>query len=364
MNFLKKILGKKDAPIQSYSDFWNWFQKHQEDFFKVVKGHHNVEENFFDKISPKLNELRDGYFYLTGMCAEDTAELVITADGNINNIVFAEELVQAAPAIKGWRFTALKQPMNIDSVEIEMNGDIFSSANLHFYSTDYTDYPDEIDITVIHDDFTEQNKSNITSGTYIFLDNYLGELNFATTIDSLKVAGKSDAKKELIPISKLKDFLIWREKEFIEKYEGVRHNTENDQYSGLEAELKSGKPLVAVINTELLGWDSKASHPWIAILKIKYKGDPNSGMPDPETYALLDDIENRIMEELHDVEGYLNIGRETVDSVREIYFACKDFRKPSKVFDEIQNTHSHLFEIKFDIYKDKYWQSFKRFEVN
>ena len=37
--------------------------------------------------------------------------------------------------------------------------------------------------------------------------------------------------KELIPISKLKDFLTWREKEFIEKYEGTRHNTENDSYA-------------------------------------------------------------------------------------------------------------------------------------
>ena len=40
----------------------------------------------------------------------------------------------------------------------------------------------------------------------------------------------------------------------------------------------------------------------------------------------------KIVEELKDFEGYLNIGRQTADSVREIYFACKEFRKPSKVF--------------------------------
>ena len=46
---------------------------------------------------------------------------------------------------------------------------------------------------------------------------------------------------------------------------------------------------------------------------------------------------------------------------REIYFACKDFRKPSKVFFKTQKENSEKFEIDYDIYKDKYWQSFERF---
>jgi hypothetical protein len=34
------------------------------------------------------------------------------------------------------------------------------------------EYPDEIDITIVHKDFNEENKTTITSGTFIFLDNY------------------------------------------------------------------------------------------------------------------------------------------------------------------------------------------------
>ena len=64
----------------------------------------------------------------------------------------------------------------------------------------------------------------------------------------------------------------WVRGVFVEKYNGFRHNTENDSYSGLDATLKNGLPLVAVINTDLLNWDSKASHPWIAIMEIKYDG--------------------------------------------------------------------------------------------
>jgi hypothetical protein len=84
-------------------------------------------------------------------------------------------------------------------------------------------------------------------------------------------------------------------------------------------------------------------------------------MPDDETCKLLEKIEVEILEELKDYEGHLNIGRQTVKSVREIYFACKDFRKPSKVLRKIQDSYKGSVDISYDIYKDKYWQSFNRF---
>jgi Family of unknown function (DUF695) len=361
MHFLKNIFAKKDQPVNSYQDFWNWFQKNERRFFKAVKEKGNIEKNFFDKLSPKLNQLKDGYFYLTGMYNDNTVELVLTADGTIKNIVFVEELVDAAPKIEGWKFTALKPGSDIKNFSINMEGYQFNDENISFYPNNFPDYPDEIDITVVHNDLNNKNRTTITNGTYIFLDNYLGELNFATTIDNLTVIGKDEADQELIPVGKLKDFLTWRQKEFIEKYEGIRHNTEDDNYSILEAELESGNVLLAVINMDLLQWDSKASHPWILNIEIKFEGEYNNGMPDNETYQILDEIENKVLEELKDVEGYLNIGRQTADSTREIYFACKDFRKPSKVLHQIHEHYSGRIDLSYDIYKDKYWQSFNRF---
>ena len=368
MSFLKNILNKKEEPIQSYQDFWNWFQKNERELFKVLKEKRDIEKNFFDKLSLKLDELREGYHFTAGIHDDDTARLTITADGSITNIVFVEELVQATPEIKGWKIVALKQPvdeerLSRDSVSIEMNGYKFGASNLHFYANEDPAHPDEIDVTVVYDDFNAEDESTITSGTHIYLEHYLGELTFATALDNINVIGRSDAEKELVPILKLKDFLIWREKEFIEKYEGLRHNTENDEYAAFEAELEDGKPVFASVNTDLLAWDSKASHPWVAIIEINYNGDDESGLPDEETLNLLDDIENSITEELPDFEGYLNIGRETSNNIRAIFFACKDFRKPSKVFDKIQSMHAHQFEIDFSVYKDKYWQSFSRFQV-
>jgi len=361
MSLLKKLFGSKQEAIKSNEDFWNWFTDHEKAFFKVVKEQGNFEKDFFEKLSPKLAELKDGYFFLTGMMADNTAELVLTADGAISNIIFVEELVAAAPKIDNWQFTALKPALDIENFGINMGDYQFNKENLSFYYTEDDNFPDEIDITIVHQDLNEENKKTITNGTLIFLDNYIGELNFATTIDNINVIGKESTTKELIPIAKLKDFLIWREKEFVEKYDGIRHNTENDKYNMLEGTLENGNPLLAIINTDLLNWDSKASHPWILHIEVKFAADAN-GMPNKTDYKLLNDLEDEILLSLKDSDGYLNIGRETANGVREIYFACKDFRKPSKLLYEIKR--STALNLTYEIYKDKYWQSFNKFIGN
>jgi hypothetical protein len=240
----------------------------------------------------------------------------------------------------------------------------FDKQNINFYSNDNPAYPDEIDITVIHDDYNENNKTTLPNGVYIFLDNYLGELTFATTIDSISIIGKGDAEKELVPIEKLKSFLVWREKEFIEKYEGTRHQTDGDMYASLTADLKNGGKLFAIINTDILNWEAKASHPWILDIEIGYNGKETNGMPDDDTWKFLEEIETRISEKLKDSDGYINVGRQTAESTRNIYFACKDFRKPSIVLHQIQTDFSKKIAISYNIYKDKYWQSFERFNPN
>jgi hypothetical protein len=364
MSFFKKLFKKEeDNHIESYQDFWGWFLLHEKEFYKVVKKGNSdkIAANFFDKIAPKLDELKQGIWYLTGMLDNNTADLILTADGEVQNFYVIEELISAAPKLNNWKFRALKPEHEIKNVGINMAGFSFTSENIFFYANDLKDCPDEIDITIIHDDYNEENKTEIINGCYLFLDHYLGELNSLTIIDNINFKEKGEVEKELIPIEKLKSFIIWREKEFVEKYEGIRKNTENDNYASMEATLKNGNKMVAVLNTDLLNWDAKASHPWILIFDIKYNGKDNNGFPDDETYNFLDLIEEEINSQLKDFEGYLNIGRETSENVREIYFACTDFRKPCKVADKILSKHSEKIEINYNIYKDKYWSSFERF---
>ncbi|GIQ57928.1 hypothetical protein Flavo103_10640 [Flavobacterium collinsii] len=362
MSFFDKVLGKKRSPINSYDDFWNWFLKNEKEFFNIVQRGENIPKDFFDKLGPKLAEIHPEIYFLAGMIDDQIAELVLTPDGVIRNIYIIEELVNAAPKIEGWKFTALKPAINIKNVGIKFENFELNADNLKFYPTINKDFPDEIDLTIVYDHFTEDKKQLITNGVYIFLDNYLGELDSVTSIDNMKVIGNNEISEELVPIEKLKDYLIWREKEFVEKYEGIWYDTEKDNYSSFEAGTKEGGVLLAIMNTSILKWDKKASHPWIFIISIPFDGSNTNGMPDEETYQLLNEIEDEIMVELKDSDGYLNIGRETGENKREIFFACKDFRKPSKTADAILKKYNSSFDISYEIYKDKYWQTFSHYE--
>ncbi|SEN07534.1 Family of unknown function [bacterium A37T11] len=361
MGFLNNIFNRKEKPLKSYADFWEWFRRHSDIFYKVVNTKDDLNKNFFDKLSPKLGELRDGIFFITGMIDDNTAELVFTPDGKVENIAWVEDLVAAAPALPGWKFTALKPALNYRDVIIRMDQLVFSNDTLSFIENVDPVYPDLVDLSVIHSDYTDENKMQITNGVIIFLENFLGELNFATSIDHLQVIGKQDAEKERIPMEKLKDFLVWREKEFVGKYMDTQYDAKNETFSSFESLHENGNVLIAIMNTDLLSWEGSASHPWILYVNIKFDNN-GSGMPDEPTYTLLNIFEDDMVQELQGSNAYLYIGRETANGEREVYFACTEFRKPSKVMDDLLVRYADKLTVSYDIYKDKYWRSFDRYK--
>lgn len=358
---MQTLLELSQQQATAYSDFWQWFAAHQQRFFAAVKAPERIEADFFDELSPQLDLVNEALYFLAGMADDHTAELVFTVDGDLKTIVFAEELVAAAPALPGWRFLALK-PAATEDINLTMNGREYGTDNIHFYPTTDPNYPDEIDLTFVYADGQPADADAIETGVFLFLDNYLGELSLATDIDSAAVTGAPASGAELISLPKLKEYLHWRQLEFVEKYEGLRHDTANDTYGGFEARLENGNPLLAIFNTDLLGWDSTPSHPWIARFDFGYGDETTgSGMPDEATYALLNELEELIEQQLPDAEGYLNIGRETGNGVRHLYLACKEFRQPSKIGHYLRQAYAEQFDISLDLYKDKYWQTFERF---
>jgi uncharacterized protein DUF695 len=362
MNFLKKLLGKKEEiNVTDNTSFWNWFMLHEKSFYNAIKSGHNVDDDFLNILMPKLQQVNDRFFCSTGMYSDETAELVITAEGDIKSFVFVEELIAAAPPVSRWKFTALNPPIGLNDTNIKMDGLSFDKNNLSFIDNGTEEHPDEIELIMIHSDYNEENKHIITNGTLIYLDHLLGELNAATLIDNIRVAGNSPTNKPLISIEKLIAFLQWREKEFVEKYSGTRHNTEDDNYSTFEAEDEEGLLILAIINQELLDWDAKASHPWMMIFEIKYDIEAG-GMPYESVYTLMDQFENELVQRLPDSDGYLNLGRKTYNGTRTIYFACKEFRHSSKMASLLIHEYSKDLDISYDIYKDKYWMTMREFE--
>ena len=345
----------------SNEDFWNWFEKNADQFFEVIKSQKSISRDFIESVSMQLNKLRNGFFILSGMYDDHTAELIITADGNVTAIPFIEELVTSAPALLNWRFTALKPPTDREDFEVAFSQASLSAENLFFTYNAHAKYPDLIDIDVVHADIIDATKRLYTQGIFIFLENYIGEMECIDLIDSIDVKATHKADGELIPMSKLSSFLKWRHKEFVEKYDQVINSTEEDTYVGYESESRDGNTVIATINTKLLNWEHIAAYPWITILTLNYNNESN-GMPNDEDYQYLDDLEERVNTLMTENQHCLNIGRETGESRREILFATKDFRKVVKIMDEVAKQESP-FKITYDVFKDKYWRSLDRFRV-
>jgi hypothetical protein len=344
--------------IETYNDFWTWFRSREREFHSVVRDRGDFERDFFDHVSPRINQLHEGLYLLSGMVDEHTAELIITPDGDIKKIVFAEELIAAAPSINGWKFTALK-PASGEGFSLAIGDLVIEADKLFFVPRDHNERPDEIDIVIVHEKVSEENRDEMSHAIDLFLDNYLGELNFVTQIDNLETAGINEIAEELRPLSELKGYLQDRQVAFREKYDTERTQNSEDVFSLLTAESKDGLPLMAAVNSTLLLWDKKVSHPWVAYLDFGYPADDN-GLPSSETLEELAAIEEELTSKLVNTDGYLYVGRQTFDGVRTVYFACKDFRLPSKVFSAFGRKYANEYEIDFAIYKDKYWQSFDR----
>lgn len=367
MNFLKRLLTKKaTAPVNQ--SLWEWFVEHEQTLFLAVKSKDSqkINDRFLQAIMPRLQATHDTLYCEIGMFDDATAELVISAQGDVKSFVFAEELVAAAPSLTRWKFTALKPSMGLHDMGIRMGGYAFDWKKIGFFYNDDPRYPDEIQLIFVHQDFTAENRDLVTQGVFLFLETVLGERDAATLVDKGTVTGPSPDNKPLIPMEKLIDFLSWKEKEFVEKYQGVRHQTNNDDYLALDGEDNDGFPSIAVVNKDLLNWDAKASHPWMLVLEIDYKktnGVGKKGLPDDKHYQLMTQLEEELCQQLPDSAGYLSLGRQTYKSTTTFFLACKEYRNASKKTYELLQRYAQQLACSYEIYKDKYWKTMEAFRT-
>lgn len=363
MSFFGELFNKNkevrqvNVPQNKVEQFWSWFKDNAAQLYVYLIHKDNIEEKVLLPLGEAIKPVNEEVYFVVGVDKENKVELVFTADGVIKNIPVVEEIVRQAPKVDNWTFTALKSASQMDEMGVNMGDYNFTLDNIQFYVNEHVYYPDLIDICLVYKNYDEDKHSLIQNGCFIFLDNYLGELTFASQIDEVSISG-GVADKELISLAKLKDYLIWREKEFVEKYQGIRRDTESDAYVALEGVLENEKPLLAVVNSTLMEWDAKPSHPWILRVEIYYEVVNESGMPTAAAQAKMDEFEEEIMTGLIDEDGYLNVGHQTADGLREIFFACKDFRAPVFVLEKLTPNYMQQIEkIDYAIYKDKYWRS-------
>src|SRR5690606_15283427 len=160
--------------IETIADFWKWFKSNADTFYKAIYEGTDIDNKFFSPLADQLYKLHERIFFLVGINKETKiAELTFTPDAIIRNIAFVEDLVREAPQIDKWQFVALKQASDVEGFGVKMFGRDFSGKNIQFYPVEHPEFPDEIDIIAVYDDYDEKDHDDIFNGVCIYLDNSL-----------------------------------------------------------------------------------------------------------------------------------------------------------------------------------------------
>lgn len=352
--------------IDAADMFWQWFVNNEHRFRGLEKNDSDQALLFLDELISQMKPFNPWLKALAGPYSGNRYELIITADGDVALFGKVEELVARAPKLNKWKFTAHKPALGFEGISIDLYEKKFNVDTTCFYPIVREEYPDEVNIVLTHVDYNEEDDDQFQAGGMIYLENGLGEENTATKIDHYETGAlpAPDSGIEVIPISKLADYLGWREKEFVEKYESVHAQRPEENFNLLEAEDTDGKMMMVTIDAGFKEWPLRPAFPWYLQVDINYQGD-NSGLPTGAQLEELQQLEQQIVQILTANGAAWFTGHRTYDNVRNIYFYASEYKTSSQQMHRFIETVQTPYTILFFIRKDKYWQNMEMyFNVN
>ena len=167
----------------SATEFWDWFKNNNSQFFFLNQiNDENEKQRILDELDSKLNEYSEGLYFEIGGHPDDTQDLIITADGNINYFKDVKYLVENAPKISNWNIIAFKPPIN-EKFEINYE-DIFIDSNNIWFKLDKNE-DDSLNITLFFKNLEKSYESQYGSVSHIILQTILGERFFNEKVDSV-----------------------------------------------------------------------------------------------------------------------------------------------------------------------------------
>jgi len=181
-------------------EFWNWFEDTQSSFPTSA----TFDETYGDEITEQLTRIHPDLVYETAIPASGERELVISADGIKEMIPIVNAVVDAAPELQNWKFTAFRPRLN-DYTGFELNyaGHTFDPKSIWFWARIEDGH---FDVKLYHPNYNEDDRNLIVSASYILLDMAIGEHDVMTGIRYIDhdLLPKNPEQNELLPFSELR----------------------------------------------------------------------------------------------------------------------------------------------------------------
>lgn len=192
--------------FQSKEDkFWTWFKSNQ------AKLANNINIDFdkvLDEILNELHKYNDSLFIEVGAHDDQYCELIITAHGNKEHFQNVQNIVDKAPKIPYWLFTAFKQP-NVDMFKVNYADICIDTKEIWFEPLHSNQNPNELGFQIFVKGFNLQNEKKYYYAVDIILMTILGEELFGNEIDYIDIVAFPEEVDKYIPISQLSQYIEW-----------------------------------------------------------------------------------------------------------------------------------------------------------
>lgn len=203
--------------MRKINTFWNWFQDNNQTIKNLINETPKTQKHLYFWLNRHLGyyckEL--DFLIIFPKKEKEKAELIITANGNPNFFSQVTELINKAPALRHWKFTAFIQPTeNIDKI-IEGLDEPYvfqeitiKTSEIKFLPLNYDEQTKKLDITVYLKNFKLYcNTKTWEQAIYIIIQNLLGEKSVYQNINFVQLAQMPNDHEELIHLYELQFFI-------------------------------------------------------------------------------------------------------------------------------------------------------------
>lgn len=192
--------------------FWDWFRVHNKAYTFINNVDPEVKETLLNNLLEQLHEYCDKLYFEIGGNADESNELIITAEGNKEFFNEVDNLVNTAPNIDNWTFTAFIPPRDIH-FEMNYEGLVLKPEEMWFMPLQNEKDAMAIGISIglMNYELVHQH-AYFNTAMHKILDVLLGEKSAAHDIHYLEFQQLPDVPGEegMIQLSDLPDYINWK----------------------------------------------------------------------------------------------------------------------------------------------------------
>ncbi|MGF1688870.1 hypothetical protein L4C36_19675 [Photobacterium japonica] len=195
--------------MSSEEAFWQWFEANTS---KIESYKEGDDEAILDEILTHLHAYNSSLYYEFSTNLEPN-ELVITAEGDPDQVDSVMNLVSAAPDVAGWAFIAFK-PAHGFTFITTYEGVDYDPAKLWFLPLSSKNNPQALGLRVGIPNYDEGIHKHAKNAMYIVLDSGIGEKKVIENIDYLETVPlpKDPESEGYIELERLDEYIDYHRK--------------------------------------------------------------------------------------------------------------------------------------------------------